>query len=92
MLGGDTAKHCKIHATKNSGVFCKAQFSAVLRVDSIGILTGIFRGHESLILNSPFNYKGEKNGETCETLHSECCHNFERKLRNSRISSSASAV
>lgn len=46
---------------KNSGVFCKAQFSAVLRLDSIGILRGIFKDHETIILNSPFNCKGEKN-------------------------------
>lgn len=76
-------------ATNNSGVFCKAQFSAVLRLDSMGVLTGIFEGHESLLLNSPFNCKGEKNGETYEVLHSGYCHNFERKL-NSRISSSTS--
>lgn len=62
------------------------------RLDSIGILTGIFEDHGSLILNSPFNCKWEKNGEIGETLHSECCHNFERKLRNPTISSPTSAV
>lgn len=62
------------------------------RLDSIGILKGIFEGHGSLVLNSSFNCKREKNGEIGETLHSECCHNFERKLRNPRISSPTSAV
>ena len=38
----------KSYATKNSEVFCKAQFSAVLRLDSIGILIRIFKGHEYL--------------------------------------------
>lgn len=86
------AKHCSIYAIKNSGMFCKAQRSTALRLDSIRILTRIYEGYESLMLNSPFNCKGEKNGETCETLHSECCHNFERKLKNPRISSSTSSV
>lgn len=91
VLGSDTMPNTvKFMPLKT--VFYRAQSSAALRLDCIGILTGIFKGHESLMLNSPFNCKGEKNGETCETLHSKCCHNFKRKLRNPRISSFTSTV
>lgn len=42
------AKHLNL-CCKNRGVFCKAQFSAALRLDSIGILIAIFKGYESII-------------------------------------------